>query len=86
MNFSNPNIRYRVSPGQTEPDDMHSYRVEEWDGSDLLRSFLVVITESQRLTHAPAESAIEKWCEGHSDKLTADGNKITIDLNEMRIL
>jgi hypothetical protein len=47
MNFSNPNIRYRVRPGREEPDDMHSYSVEEWDGSDLLRSFLVLITESQ---------------------------------------
>jgi hypothetical protein len=86
MKFSNPDIRYRVRPGQKEPDDMHSYNVEEWNRSELLRTFPVLISESQRLTHAPAESDIERWCETHSDKLPTEGGLIKIDLNEVRIL
>jgi hypothetical protein len=86
MKSSNSNIRYRVRPGHKEPDDMHSYSVEEWNGSELLRTFPVLISESQRLTHAPAESDIEKWCELHSDKLPTDGSQIKIDLNEVRTL
>jgi hypothetical protein len=86
MKFSNPDLRYRVRPGHQEPDDMHSYSVEEWNGRELLRTFPVLISESQRLTHAPAESDIEKWCELHSDRLPSDGGQIKIDLNEIRIL
>jgi hypothetical protein len=86
MKFSNPNIRYRVRPGQKEPDDLHSYSVEEWNGPELLRAFQVLIPESQRLTHAPAESDIEIWCELYSTKLPADGGLIKIDLNEVRIV
>ena len=86
MKFSNPNIRYRVRPGRRELDDMHSYSVEEWNGSELLRTFRVLIYESQRLPHAPAESDIEKWCELHSDKLPTEGSQIKLDLNEVRIL
>jgi hypothetical protein len=86
MKSNDPNVRYRVRPGNNERDDMHSYTVEEWNRSELLRSFLVLISEAQRLTHAPAESDIESWCEAHSDKLPAHGNQIKIDLNEVRIL
>ena len=85
MTFNNPKIRYRVRHGRNEPNDMHSYKVEEWNGSELLRTFLVLISESQRLTHAPAESDIEKWCELHSDNLPTDGSNIRIDLNEVQI-
>jgi hypothetical protein len=86
MKFTNPNIRYRVRHGQNEPDDMHSYTVEEWDGSILLRTFAVLISQSQKLTHAPAESYIEKWFELYSDKLPADGRQVKINLNEVQIL
>jgi hypothetical protein len=86
MQFSNANVRYRVRPGQKEPEEMHSYSVEEWNGSSLLRTFRVLISESQRLTHAPAESNIEKWCERNSDNLPRDGSQIKINLNEVRIL
>jgi hypothetical protein len=86
MKFSDANIRYRVRPGHKGADDMHSYNVEEWNQSELLRSFPVLISESQRLTHAPAESDIERWCELHSDKLPTDGSQIKIDLNQVRIL
>jgi hypothetical protein len=84
MKFSNPNIRYRIRPGQKELDDLHSFSVEEWDGRELLRTFQVLIAESQRLTHAPAESDIEKWCEFHSDKLRQDGGTVKIDLEEIQ--
>jgi hypothetical protein len=86
MKFSDPNIRYRVRPGQKGRDDMPSYSVEEWNRSELLRSFPVLISESQRLTHAPAETDVERWRELHSDKLPTDGSQIKIDLNEVRIL
>jgi hypothetical protein len=86
MKFTNPNIRYRVRHGQNEPDDMHSYTVEEWNGNILLRTFTVLISQSQKLTHAPAESCIEKWFELHSDKLPTDGGEIKVNLNEVQIL
>jgi len=86
MQFSNASVRYRVRPGQKEPEDMHSYSVEEWNGSNLVRAFRVLISESQRLTHAPAESDIEKWCDWNSDKLPTDGGQIQINLNDVRIL
>jgi hypothetical protein len=86
MKFTNPNIRYRVRHGQNEPDDMHSYTIEEWNGNISLRTFAVLISQSQKLTHAPAESCIEKWFELHSDNLPADGGQIRIDLNEVQIL
>ena len=86
MTFTNPSIRYRVRHGQNEPDDMHSYTVEEWNGTILLRTFAVLISQSQKLTHAPAESCIEKWFELHSDRLPPDGGQININLNEVQIL
>jgi hypothetical protein len=86
MKFTNPNIRYRVRHGQNEPDDMHSYTVEEWDGGILLRTFAVLISQSQKLTHAPAESYIEKWFELYSDKLPTDGGTLKINLEEVKIL
>jgi hypothetical protein len=86
MKFTNQNIRYRVRPGQDVPDDMHSYTVEEWDGNKLLRTFAVLISQSQKLTHAPAESYIERWFELHSDKLPTDGSQIKVNLNEVQIL
>ena len=51
MKLTNPNIRYRVRHGQNVPDDMHSYTVEEWNGTILLRTFAVLISQSQKLTH-----------------------------------
>jgi hypothetical protein len=81
-----PNIRYRVRHGQNEAEDMHSYTVEEWDGSILLRTFAVLISQSQKLTHAPAESYIEKWFELYSDKLPTDGGRIKINLDEVQML
>ena len=86
MKFANPNIRYRVRHGQNVPDDMHSYTVEEWNGNVLLRTFAVLISQSQKLTHAPPESYIEKWFELHSDKLPTDGGPIKLDLNEVKML
>jgi len=86
MKFTNPNIRYRVRHGQNVPDDMHSYTVEEWNGTILLRHFAVLISQSQRLTHIPAESYIERWFELYADKLPTDGGQIRIDLNEVQIL
>jgi hypothetical protein len=86
MKFTNPDIRYRVRHGQKVPDDMHSYTVEEWNGGTLLRTFAVLISQSQKLTHAPAESYIEKWFELHSDKLPTDGGHIKINLDEVQIL
>ena len=86
MKFTNPNIRYRVRHGQNVPDDMHSYTVEEWKGNILLRTFAVLISQSQKSTHAPAESYIEKWFELHSDKLPTEGSQIKIDLNEVQML
>jgi hypothetical protein len=85
MTFTNPDIRYRVRHGQNVPNDMHSYTVEEWDGSKLLRTFAVLISQSQKLTHAPAESYIEKWFELHSDKLPTDGGQIRINLDEVQM-
>jgi hypothetical protein len=49
-----------VRHGQNVPDDLHSYTVEEWNGNILLRTFAVLISQSQKLTHVPAESYIEK--------------------------
>jgi hypothetical protein len=86
MKFTNPNIRYRVRPGQDVPDDMHSYTVEEWDGNKLLRTFAVLVSQSQKLTHTPAESYIERWFELHSDRLPTDGGAINVNLNEVQIL
>ena len=86
MNFTNSNIRYRVRHGQNVPDDMHSYTVEEWNGNILLRTFAVLISQSQKLTHVPAESYIEKWFESHAEKLPTNGGQIRIDLNEVQIL
>lgn len=86
MKFTNSNIRYRIRHGQNEPDDMHSYTVEEWNGNILLRTFAVLISQSQKLTHTPAESYIERWFESHSDRLPTDGGEIKINLNEVQIL
>ena len=86
MTFTNPDIRYRVRHGQNVPNDMHSYTVEEWDGNKLLRAFAVLISQSQKLTHAPAESYIEKWFELYSDKLPTDGGPLKINLDEVQIL
>jgi hypothetical protein len=86
MTFTNPDIRYRVRHGQNVPNDMHSYTVEEWDGNKLLRTFAVLISQSQKLTHAPAESYIEKWFELYSDKLPTDGGPLKINLDEVQIL
>ena len=86
MNFTNPDIRYRVRHGQDVPDDMHSYTVEEWNRDILLRTFAVLISQTQKLTHAPAESYIEKWFELYSDKLPTDGGQIKINLDEVQIL
>ena len=86
MKFSNPNIRYRVRHCQNVADDMHSYTLEEWNGNILQRTFAVLISQSQKLTHAPAESCIEKWFELHSDKLPTDRGHITINLDEVWIL
>jgi hypothetical protein len=86
MKFTNQNIRYRVRPGQDVPDDMHSYTVEEWNRDILLRTFAVLVSQSQKLTHAPAESYIERWFELHSDRLPTDGVEIKINLNEVQIL
>ena len=86
MKFPNPDIRFRVRHGQDVPEDMHSYTVEEWDGNILLRTFAVLISQSQKLTHAPAESYVEKWFELHSDKLPTDGGQIKINLDEVKIL
>ena len=52
----------------------------------MLRTFAVLISQSQKLTHAPAESYIEKWFELHSDRLPPDGGQIKINLNEVQIL
>ena len=81
MKFTNPIIRYRVRHGQNMPDDLHSYTVEEWNGSTLMRTFAVLISQSQKLTHVPAESYIERWFELYADKLPTDGGQIRIDLN-----
>lgn len=86
MELTNQNIRYRVRHGQNVPDDMHSYTVEEWNGNILLRTFAVLVSQSQKLTYAPAESYIEKWFELHSDKLPTDGGQIKINLDEVQIL
>ena len=86
MTFTNPDIRYRVRHGQNVPNDMHSYTVEEWDGNKLLRTFAVLISQSQKLTHAPAESYIERWFELYSDKLPTDGGPLKINLDEVQIL
>lgn len=86
MKFTNPNIRYMVRHGQDVADDMHSYTVEEWDGNKLLRTFAVLISQSQKLTHAPAESYIERWFELYSDTLPTDGSQIRVNLNEVQIL
>jgi hypothetical protein len=85
MKFTNQNIRYRVRPGQDLPDDMHSYTVEEWNRDILLRTFAVLVSQSQKLTHAPAESYIERWFELYSDRLPTDGGEIKINLNEVQI-
>jgi hypothetical protein len=85
MKFTNPNIRYRVRPGQDVPDDMHSYTVEEWNRDILLRTFAVLISQSQKLTHTPAESYIEGWFELYSDTLPTDGGEIKVNLNEVQI-
>jgi hypothetical protein len=86
MTFINPDIRYRVRHGQNVPNDMHSYTVEEWDGNKLLRTFAVLISQSQKLTHAPAESYIEKWFELYSDKLPTDGGPLKLNLDEVQML
>jgi hypothetical protein len=86
MKFTNPNIRYRVRHGQDVPTNMHSYTVEEWNRDILLRTFAVLISQTQKLTHAPAESYIEKWFELYSDKLPTDGGQIKINLDEVQIL
>jgi hypothetical protein len=86
MKFTNPNIRYRVRHGQDVPADLHSYTVEEWNRDILLRTFAVLISQTQKLTHAPAESYIEKWFELHSDKLPTDCGQIKINLDEVQIL
>jgi hypothetical protein len=85
MKFTNQNIRYRVRPGQDLPDDMHSYTVEEWNRDILLRTFAVLVSQSQKLTHAPAESYIERWFELYSDRLPTDGGEIKINLNGVQI-
>ncbi|MDX6711598.1 MAG: hypothetical protein QOH96_2614 [Blastocatellia bacterium] len=86
MKFTNPNIRYRVRHGQDVLADMHSYTVEEWNRDILLLTFAVLISQTQKLTHAPAESYIEKWFELYSDKLPTDGGQIKINLDEVQIL
>jgi hypothetical protein len=53
--------------------------------ADLCRSNFPV-AEIEKLTHAPAESCIEKWFELHSDKLPIDGGQIKINLDEVQIL
>ena len=80
MKFTNPIIRYRVRHGQNMPDDLHSYTVEEWNGSTLLRTFAVLISQSKKLTHVPAESYIERWFELYADNFPTDGGQIRIDL------
>ena len=85
MKFTNPDIRYRVRHGQNVPDDMHSYTVEEWNGNKLLRTFAVLISQSQKLTHNPAESYIERWFELYSDRLPTEGGEIKINLDEVEI-
>jgi hypothetical protein len=86
MKFTNPNIRYRVRHGQDVLADMHSYTVEEWNRDILLLTFAVLISQTLKLTHAPAESYIEKWFELYSDKLPTDGGQIKINLDEVQIL
>jgi hypothetical protein len=86
MKFTNPNIRYRVRHGQDVLAYMHSYTVEEWNRDILLLTFAVLISQTQKLTHAPAESYIEKWFELYSDKLPTDGGQIKINLDEVQIL
>jgi len=86
MKFTNPNIRYRVRHGQDVPADMHSYTVEEWNRDILLGTFPVLISQTQKLTHAPAESYIEKWFELYSNKLPTDGGQLKINLDEVQIL
>jgi hypothetical protein len=86
MKFTNPNVRYRVRHGLNVPDDMHSYTVEEWSGDILLRTFPVLISQSQKLTHAPAESYIERWFELYSDRLPTDGGQIKINLDEVQVV
>ena len=85
MKFTNPDIRYRVRHGQNVPDDMHSYTVEEWNGNKLMRTVAVLISQSQKLTHAPAESYIERWFELYSDRLPTEGGEIKINLDEVEI-
>jgi hypothetical protein len=58
--------------------------VEEWNGRELLRTFQVLIAESQRLTHAPAESDIEEWCELYWDKLPENSGMVRINLDEIQ--
>jgi len=65
---------------------MHSYTVEEWNGNILLRTFAVLISQSQKLTHTPAASYIERWFELYSDRLPTDSGEIKIILDEVQIL
>jgi hypothetical protein len=79
-------IRYKAAMGRPVGIDIQSYRVDEWDGIRLLRSFTIEICQKQKAVHHAIESAVERWCELKSDKLPRSGGTITVELNEVQIL
>jgi hypothetical protein len=86
MKTSHLRIRYKAAMGQPMGTDMRSYRIDEWDGIRLLRSFTMKISGTQKAIHQATESAVERWCELKSDKLPMNGGTINVELNEVQIL
>jgi hypothetical protein len=79
-------IRYKAAMGQPVGTDMQSYRIDEWDGIRLLRSFTIEMSRTQKAIRQGTESALERWCELKSEKLPTSGGTITVELNEVQIL
>jgi hypothetical protein len=58
----------------------HLFRVTEWEGEKLLRTFLTVVWPNGRTN--PNIHAVENWCEKNQDGLPVDGGAVLIDLHE----
>jgi hypothetical protein len=79
-------IRYKAALGQPLGTDMHSYRIDEWYGIKLLRSFTIEVSRAPSTKSKASERAIERWCGLKPDQLPKNGGTISVDLKEVQIL
>jgi hypothetical protein len=86
MKTSHLQVRYKAAMCQPASTGMQSFRIDEWDGIKLLRSFTIEISRTQKVTCRAFESAVERWCELKSDQLPRNGGTINVELNEVQIL